>query len=307
MDLSEVLELYGVPPEQFTAARNELSNALRNAGDTDGSASVQTLRKPALAAWLANRLVRIAPDQVAELTEFGDELREAHQSANRDRLKRLTPRRHAIVQRLVDTAKTDAARTGRVITNAVAERLAETLDAALVDPGAAQLLRSGRLTSALRHVGFGVVDENGDPAAVPSIPTTAAARDSAAKIPARKPAPAKKAAARAARKTTQQELYRPQRAELSDRLRQVEADYQEAEQARVAAESELDANEHHVVDMQTAIQRLTDELEQARRELRTAQSRTRRLDRALTRAARDAAAAKRRRDAQQQRLEGFND
>lgn len=88
-----MLGLYGLPPEQFTAARNELSKALRDAGDTDGSASVRTLRKPTLAAWWANRLVRIAPDQVAELTEFGDELRAAHQSANRDRLRRLTPSR----------------------------------------------------------------------------------------------------------------------------------------------------------------------------------------------------------------------
>jgi hypothetical protein len=46
----------------------------------------------------------------------------------------------------------------------VADRVTETLDAALVDPGTAQLLRTGRLTSALRHVGFGVVDESGESA-----------------------------------------------------------------------------------------------------------------------------------------------
>lgn len=65
---------------------------------------------------------------------------------------------------------------------------------------------------------------------------------------------------------------------------------------RVAADSELDANEHHIADMQTAIERLTDELEQARRELRRAQSRTRKLNRALTRATRVAGAAQRRRE-----------
>lgn len=54
---------------------------------------------------------------------------------------------------------------------------------------------------------------------------------------------------------------------------------------RQGAEAELDANEHHIADMQTAIERLTDELEQACRELRQAQSRTRKLERALTRAA----------------------
>jgi hypothetical protein len=55
---------------------------------------------------------------------------------------------------------------GRTITDTVTERFGETIDAAMVDPTAAQLLRSGRLTSALRHVGFGVVDEIGEPARV---------------------------------------------------------------------------------------------------------------------------------------------
>jgi hypothetical protein len=307
LDVDPVSELYGLPPEQFTAARNALAKALRDARDPAGSAAVKTLRKPTLAAWLANRLVRIAPDQVAELTEFGDELRQAHQTADRDRLRRLTPRRHAIVQRLVDIAKADAASGSRTVTTTVAERLGETLDAALVDPGAAQLLRSGRLTSALRHVGFGVVDENGEPAAVPLNPKPVSARAPRAKAPARKAAPPKKPPDRKSVQTAQQDLIRRQRAELRDRLRQVEANYNEAEQDRRAAESELDANEHHIADMQTAIQRLTDELEQARRELRTAQGRTRKLERALTHAARDAAAAKRRRVAQQQRLEAFRD
>jgi len=61
-------------------------------------------------------------------------------------------------------AASQCAAGGRRVTAQTAERLTETLDAALVDPGAAQLLRTGQLTSALRHVGFGVVDENGDPA-----------------------------------------------------------------------------------------------------------------------------------------------
>lgn len=39
------------------------------------------------------------------------------------------------------------------------------LEATLVDPAAAQLLRSGRLNAGLQHVGFGVVDETGRPTA----------------------------------------------------------------------------------------------------------------------------------------------
>lgn len=308
VELDPVLELYGLPPEQFTAARNQLAAVLQGDGDTRGSAAVKALRKPTVAAWLANRLVRIAPDRIAELTDFGDDLRKAHRTGDRRRLKELTPRRHEMVHRLADAARRDAAANGRAISATTAERLAATLDAALVDPAAAQLLRSGRLTAGLRHVGFGVVDETGQPAALVAPSTNQrASRATTVQAPPRGGAQTKKPALRKSKNATHEDLLRRQRAELDERLRQVEADYQEAERDRLEAESELDANEHHIADMQTANERLTDELEQARRELRQAQSRTRKLERALTRAARLAAAARRRLDAQNQRLKAFNE
>lgn len=301
-----MLELYGLPPEQFTAARNQLAITLRDAGDPVGSATVKGLPKPTIAAWLANRLVRIAPDQIAELTEFGEQIRDAHSAGDRLRLKQLTPRRHKLVQQLVNVARDDAQAAGRVITDAVAKRLTETLDAAVVDPRAAQLLRTGRLTSALQHVGFGVVDESGVPAAVQPL-RRSTARGARPRTPSPRPPVTEAKPAVAARKTAQAQEHRRRRTELQQRLREVEADYGEAEKQRLAAESELDANEHHIADMQTAIQRLTDELERARQELRAAQGRTRRLERVLTRATRDAATARRRRDAQRQRLEAINE
>jgi hypothetical protein len=302
VDPNAVLELYGLPPEQFTAARNQLAKALKDAGDIAGSAEVKALRKPTIAAWLANRLVRIAPDQVDELTAFGGQLREAHESGDGALLRRLTPRRHELVQRLVNVATADAAANGRLITDDAAERLTETLDASLVDPSAAQLLRTGRLNSALHHVGFGVVDESGEPAAVQPL-------KKAAKATPRAKAPTQKAAKTftAADKAPGVQLLRRRRAELAQRLREAQAEYVAAENERLAAESEMDANAHHITDMQTAIERLTDELERARRELRTAQGRTRKLEKALTIAARTAAGAKRRLDAQQQWLDAFNE
>jgi len=66
-------------------------------------------------------------------------------------------------------------------------------------------------------------------------------------------------------------------------------------------------NEHHIVDMHPAIERLTSVLEAARHELRDAQSQTRKLERALTRTVRFATIARRRRDAQQERLTTFNE
>jgi hypothetical protein len=289
------LELYGLPPEDFIAARNDLAKAAMAAGDVAASAQVKTLRKPTLAAWLANQLVRAVPERIDELTELGAELREAHLSRDGARLRILTPRRHDIVTELVRTARSLARDRGRKLTDAVADRLTETLDAALVDPGAAQMLRTGRLTSALRHVGFGVVDEAGEPAQIVS---TQPAR------PARTPAAAKRAKPKAPTRADDKAL-QLRRQQLQDQVAEAVAEYDEAEAERAKVESELDANEHHIADMRTAIERLHDELERVRRELKDAQAQTGRLERAMTRATRAAAVAARRRDATQQRLASF--
>jgi hypothetical protein len=74
----------------------------------DEAAAIKALRKPTLAAWLANLLVRTDPDSVNDLTELGDELRATHLSADGARLHELTPRRHDLVQQLVKTARAPA-------------------------------------------------------------------------------------------------------------------------------------------------------------------------------------------------------
>ena len=286
------VELYGLTPDEFTAARNQLAKTV--GGPT--AAAIKALRRPTLAAWLANLLVRTDPDGVNALTELGDELRAAHLSADGARLRALTPRRHDLVQALVKTARAEAKSLGRTVTPTVADRLTETLDAALIDPGAAQLLRSGQLTSALRHVGFGVVDETGSPAQLAPMKPRTVRTTPAKKLikqPAKNTARRKEAAAARA-------LQR--RAELQAHTEQVEAEYLQAEKSRAAAESVLDANQHQVTDLQATIERLAGELDQARQQLKAVQRETARLERALDRATRIAAVAKRRRDAQQLRL-----
>jgi hypothetical protein len=293
---SALVELYGLPPEDFIAARNDLAKAVTAAGDVAAGAQVKTLRKPTLAAWLANQLVRAVPERIDELTELGAELRDAHLSRDGARLRTLTPRRHVLVAELARTARFLARDRGRKVTGTVADRLTETLDAALVDPGAAQMLRTGRLTSALRHVGFGVVDEAGEPAQIVPI---------AQERPARTPAAAKRAKPKARSRADDQAL-QLRRGQLQGQVAEAGAEYDEAAAERAKVESELDANEHHIADMRTAIERLNDELERVRRELKEAQAQTGRLERAMTRATRAVAVAARRRDATQQRLASFD-
>ena len=163
------LELYGLPPEDFTAARNQAAKQANDAGDHTAGVALKALRKPTLAAWLANLLVRTDPAGVDELTKLGENLRAAHGAGDRRRLRELTLQRHGLVRKLVTTARTHARAQGHTVSTPTEQRLTETLDAAVIDPSAAQLLRTGQLTSALRHVGFGVVDETGDPAHLPPI------------------------------------------------------------------------------------------------------------------------------------------
>jgi DNA repair exonuclease SbcCD ATPase subunit len=293
VDLDTVAsELYGLTPDEFTAARNQLAKTV----DGQLGAAIKALRKPTLAAWLANLLVRSDPDGVNALTELGDKLRAAHLSADGATLRALTPQRHTLVKQLVASATAEARKLGRTATPAVVDRLTETLDAALIDPGAAQLLRNGQLISALRHVGFGVVDETGEPAKLaPMRPRTVRSK------PAAKTAKPVKPHQSGAERALQM-----RRAQLQARAAEVEQEYAATERERAEAESVLDAHQHHAADLQATIDRLTEELDHARHQLKTTQRDTARLERTLNRAMRTAALAQRRRDAQLQRLANFD-
>ncbi|MFE2631832.1 hypothetical protein ACFXDP_28475, partial [Streptomyces sp. NPDC059374] len=59
VDLDAVAdELYGLRPEQFTAARNERVAAARSAGNRKLADAIGRLRRPSLSAWASNTLVR---------------------------------------------------------------------------------------------------------------------------------------------------------------------------------------------------------------------------------------------------------
>jgi hypothetical protein len=92
------------------------------------------------------------------------------------------------------------------------------------------------------------------------------------------------------------------RTELRARAEEAEADYTEAEAERAEAEGLLDANQHQVNRPAGHNRTAHRGTRTGRQQLRAAQRQTSRLERGLDRAARTAAIAQRRRDAQQQRL-----
>jgi hypothetical protein len=168
--LAEVAgELYALAPGDFTAARNARAKRVRADGDRDLAGQVQALRKPTVAAWAVNALVRHHPDDVADLLALGAMLRDAQEARAGGELRDLNRRQHelmAVARRHADALAADA---GQTLTDAVVVQLEGTLRAAMTDPDAADAVRSGLLTAELLSTGFGPV-EVGEALAVPGAP-----------------------------------------------------------------------------------------------------------------------------------------
>ena len=294
MDLDEVAdELYALLPEEFTAARNARAKTAKSDGDTGLADEIKALGKPTAAAWIANQLARQRAGDLEQLALLGEQMREASAGFDGARLRELTPQRHSAVDALVTEGIGLAGEADRKVSADVGQKLRETLDAALVDPAAAQAVRSGRLVSALRHVGFGVVDESGEPSNVVSL-----------------------APRRATKRRGTEARERDADAERVAKERREAAEREVAE-----AESLLDAAEARADDLATAadslrerietaqaeIDRLTAELAAAKQELADARSDNDRNQSDLKAATREVKVADRRSRTAADKLAGLDD
>lgn len=71
-DVAAVLdELYTLPPSDFVARREALAAAAKAAGHLDGARRIQAARRPTLAAWAANMLLRSQPQESQRFLELG--------------------------------------------------------------------------------------------------------------------------------------------------------------------------------------------------------------------------------------------
>jgi hypothetical protein len=148
-------ELYGLPPQDFVAARDERAAQAREAGDLDLAAQLRALRRPAQGAWLVNLLWRDQRDTVEALLALGDELRAAQQQLSGERLRELSAQRHRVVGALVAEARRLASAAGVRVTADTAREVETTLNAALASDEAADQVRSGRLVKPIEWAGFG--------------------------------------------------------------------------------------------------------------------------------------------------------
>jgi hypothetical protein len=223
-------DLYGLPLERFTQERNELAKRLRKEGRRNEASEVSKLRKPSVAAWAVNQLVRTQKREVNALLKAGDRLVKVQTDllAKRGRpgaLRQAVEGEREAVAALVERARGLLSTGGVELSEQRLEQVSETLHAAALDADARAEVRAGCLERELRHVGLGSL-------AGASAPAKPSGDQEAKKLAAQ---------ARAARKEAAREADQAQR-----RLKRAEARLQEAESALASARQAHDeaAGEH---------------------------------------------------------------
>ncbi|GHA43945.1 hypothetical protein [Streptomyces purpurascens] len=274
-------ELYALRPEEFTAARASAVAAARTAGDRDLAERIGALRKPSLAAWVGNLLVRALPGEVEPLLRLGEGLRQAHHDLDGTQLRELSRQQHAVVRALSAQARQVAAEAGHSIGDGTQREVENTLHAVLADPEAAQAWASGRLVKPLSAaVGFPAVGER----AVAGGPQ-GQSRPPAAAAPSR---PDRKADGQQRKRVTQAR----RDAEAAEReLRALQDEAAAAGRSAEEAKQQVDRLERRVGELTEELERIRGEHQQARFAQRTAREQARTADRRVREAERKAATA----------------
>lgn len=146
--------LYAGPLGEFTATRDAEAKAIiKESGDRELAAQVKVLKKPSLAAWVVNLLVRREGDQIAEVLKVAEGLRAAQTAMDGEQLRALTRQRRQLTAAVTTRARALAAEDGVRVTPSVAEQIEATLTAALLNADAAAAVRTGLLVEPLTPTG----------------------------------------------------------------------------------------------------------------------------------------------------------
>ena len=148
--------LYAEPLPDFTPARDAAVKELRS--DKELAARVKALKKPSIAAWALNLLVRRDSTKIDQVLELGESLRAAAESMSGEDLRALTRQRRQLTNALAGTAR-DLAREQDVrLTSAVIDQVEGMLTAAMLDPIAARVVRSGLVLTSFTSTGVSDID-----------------------------------------------------------------------------------------------------------------------------------------------------
>lgn len=153
-----VAAVYAVSPEHFMATRSALVTQAKASGNAAVAKDISRLRRPSVAAWAINNLVRTRPDVVANLIGIGVRMRSAQAALDGPALTALRAPRNAAMSDFTTAALVQAAAQGRFLVATVQDQIEATAVASLADEVAADAVASGALIKALSYSGFGEVD-----------------------------------------------------------------------------------------------------------------------------------------------------
>ena len=260
--LSIADELYGLSLPEFTPARDARARELKG---TDLGTQVKALKKPSVAAWVVNLLVRRETEQVEQVLSVGEALREAQAAMSGDALRDLTRQRRQLTAAVTTQARRTAREEGTRVTDAVADQVEATLTAAMVDADCAKAVRSGMLVAALATTGLDPADVAGAVAVPEALGFRAAART--AEPPPRPdlhvvPDPeADRKAVRAA-----EEALAAAQAELDDATGaydEARAAYDELEARGLQLQAEIDELRGRIAELEATAEEVEDQLSDA--------------------------------------------
>ncbi|XUM01809.1 hypothetical protein ACQ86F_35350 [Streptomyces venezuelae ATCC 10712] len=263
MDVERITEeLYGLKPGDFVAARDGYVAQARAAKDPAAAKAIAALRRPATAAWAANRLARERPREAERFLALGETLREAHRTLDAERLRAASREQHQLVAALARTAAELAGEAGQPVSDTVVREIEQTLHGVLAHGDVADRWAKGRLVKVPEAaVGFPTIDPDADPPP----PARAAPR------PAPNPDLAKARAAAA---------------EATAEVARCEREFDSAERSRQAAAAKAEEAAERVTRLET-------DLAEARRNRTEAEGAASRAATALTTAERALARSRR--------------
>ena len=264
-------ELYGLPPGEFTRARDARAKELRKE-DREAADRVKALRKPTVAAWALNQLARRRRKELGRLLKAGEELRAAQEEllagGDRGAFQEAAAKERELVAELSAGAAALATEAGQSAT-ALQEKVAETLHAAALDEETAEELRAGRLVREREAIGgFGAAAM-----AAPSAPGRSSEGGSPGKkSPAtgtKRARPPKTGASRTPARDDAERRQRLAAAKTDERhaRRELEA----ARRALAHAQERADAAEAHAAEAAERARTTAERLKQAKRAQAAAQ------------------------------------
>lgn len=147
-DASDLDRLYGLPLAEFTPARDQLVTELRDRGDREAAAEVKKLRRPTLAAWVVNQLVRQKKKEIQEVLSVGEDVRAAQgaaMSGGAKGIREISARRRRAIDGVIDLAEDLLVQAGHAPGRSTLDRVGETMMAATMDEEVTKAVGVGRL------------------------------------------------------------------------------------------------------------------------------------------------------------------